>query len=189
MEDHVQHLKNYLDPAGTNNNSDAQKVRTQEVASIAMTVYTFMDYMFEEIEYTGFQGVEFLEKCELFLRAVTPSYPVTGFNQILQTLLQIDNRFPRTKFFQGFQGLRSLCSGDGGKVIELVQSDGKSIISNTSHLHKDLILFGTFLVEKIIRMIKQIRAKKEASQWSTVEYRKQIDEFFDQCVVQTVSHL
>ncbi len=189
MEDHVQHLKSYLGPTGANGSSEAQKVRTQEVASVAMTVYTFMDYMFEEIEYTGFQGVEFLEKCELFLKAVTPSYPATGFNQILQTLLHIDNRFPRTKFFQGFQGLRSLCSGDSGKVIELIQSDGKSQISNTSNLHKDLILFGTFLVEKIIRMIKQIRAKKEASQWPTTEYRKQIDEFFDQCVVQTVSHL
>ncbi len=189
MEDHVQHLKNYLDPTGGSGNGEAQKVRTQEVASIAMTVYTFMDYMFEEIEYTGFQGIEFLAKCELFLKAVTPSYPTTGFNQILQTLLEVDSRFPRTKFFQGFQGLRSLCSGDSGKVIELVQDDGGSKISNTSHLNKDLILFGTFLVEKIIRIIKQLRAKKEAQSWSTAEYRKKIDEHFDQCVVQTVSLL
>lgn len=184
-----QQLKNYLEPNGLMDGSEQQKIRAQEVASVAMTVYAFMDYMFEEIEYTGFQGIEFLAKCELFLKAVTPSYPAVGFNQILQTLTQIDNRFPRTKFFQGFQGLRSLCSGDAGKVIELVNSSGKSHITSTSHLSRDLIFFGTFLIEKVIRMIKEIRALKEAAGWTVAEYRKRIDESYDNCVVQTVMHL
>ncbi len=181
-----QKLNDYLNPNGDIGGSDIQKIRTREVASVAMTVYSFMDYMFEEIEYAGFQGVEFLAKSELFLKAVTPTYPLTGFNQILKTLLDIDTRFPRTKFFQGFQGLRSLCSGDCGDTVELVNQAGKTQLQDTSSLSRDLIFFSTFLIEKIIRMIKEIRNNKDSANLTVKEYRKQIDEHFDNCVVQTV---
>lgn len=190
MEDHVQQqLKNYLEPAAFSDKEEAQKIRAQEVASVAMTVYTFMDYMFEEIEYTGFKGPEFLEKCELFLRAVTPTYPANGFDQILQTLSQIDSRFPRTKFFQGFQGLRYLCTGEKGRVVEMINDSGKAHLVETKNLSTDLIFFGTFLIEKIIRLIKDFRKIKETESWSPAECRKKIDEHFDHCVMQTVSYL
>lgn len=188
MEDHVRQLKNYLEPAVEDKPEDG-KIRAQEVASISMTVYTFMDFMFDEIERTGFQGPEFLSKSELFLKAVTPSYPLKNFEEILTTLNKVDNRFPQTKFYKGFQGLRSLCSGDYEATIEIMSSSGVGHVADKNVVDKNLIFFGTFLIEQIIRYIKKLRNSPDLSKMSTKDFRKAIDDQFDHCVINTVTQL
>jgi hypothetical protein len=188
MEDHVQHLRNYLEPS-VSNHKESGRVKAQEVASIAMTVYTFMDFMFEEIEHAVISGPEFLSKSELFLKAVTPSYPIQSFKDILNVLMQVDPNFSRTKFYQGLQGLRALCSGDYAAVIELVNDNGKSKLTYQNFVDRNLVFFGTFLIEQIIRSIKDLRRNPDTAKMTTKDFRKQIDDQFDSCVINTVTKL
>jgi len=190
MEDNVQNqLKNYIEPQSLNHQSDFERAKTQDIASVAMTVYAFMDYMFDEIEHAGYSSHEFTSKSELFLKAVTPTYPIESFKDILLTFNKIDSRFPQTKFYRGFQGLRALCSGDHNAVIELIDDEGRAKLIDKRVVNKSLVFFGTFLVEKIIRFIKEYKAQNNLREISVKDVRKKIDDHFDHIVVQTVSHL
>lgn len=157
----------------------------KELARMAMTVYKYLEYTFDELEHAGFTGLEFIEKTELFLKCVTPSYPELSFNQILSTLEQIDNRFPKTKFYGALVGLRALCNG-GNMVIEIVNERGGHDNEFTDRIRKELVFFVSILIEKLTRHLREYRKQKDIAGFTNQSFRVIIEDKFDECVMQTV---
>lgn len=181
-------MAEYLENIGAVSSQEALQsstVNAKELARMAMTIYKYLSYTFDELEHAGFIGLEFLEKTELFLKCVTPSYPELSFSQILSTLEQLDNRFPKTKFYGALVGLRALCNG-GNEVIELVNEHGGHDHEFTERVKRELVFFVSILIEKLLRNVREYRKQKGVAGFPNNELRNILEDKFDECVMQTL---
>ncbi len=165
-----------------------KQLSSNEMAIVALTIQSFMGVMFEEIKKAGFVSVEFLEKAELFLRAVTPSYPRNEFDTLLDVFIQIDENFSKTKFFYGLNALRQLCTHESQEAKILLDEVGVTL-SDYTKVNSSLIIFASHLVENIIKFIQSVRKTKGIEDMSIDELRFKIDSQFQGCLLNTVSEV
>jgi hypothetical protein len=162
-------------------NIDHYKQKANQLAIMALTLQKFVTLTLDEVDYAGFKGAEMLAKIEMFLRAVTPSYPTKSFQDILTTLEEIDPRFPQTRFYYGLNVLRSLCTGQGKEFLEIIQ--GKEA---AAHTLQEMVFFTTFLIENIIKYIQYFRSAKLTSNISNQEFKDNLEKRFEELVLRTV---
>lgn len=177
-----QQLKDFL----KNEDNKITKERSKNLALLSMTVYRYMDYMMEELEKAGFVGIEFLAKCELFLKCVTSSYSKKSFHELLDILESVDPKIKDTKFYYGIKSLRALCTGEGIEKIEVMKGIDSFEEVSTDQLNHEVVFFTTFLIENIQKYLRHIRADKSAHDIGIKEYKHKIGEEFDHCVIGTV---
>lgn len=177
-----QQLKDFL----KSESKTVSKEKSKYLALISMTVYRYMDYMMEELEKAGFTGIEYLEKCELFLKCVTSSYSRKSFDQLLQILEGSDPLFKDTKFYFGIKALRALCTGEGVEKIEIMKGLDHFENVSTQDLGHEVVFFTTFLIENVQRYLRHFRTDKSLHKSTIAEYKHKIGEEFDACVVGTV---
>ena len=162
-------------------NIDKYKQKANQLAIMALTLQKFITLTLDEVEYAGFVGAEMLAKIEMFLRAVTPSYPNKAFQDILTTLEEIDPRFPKTRFYYGLNVLRSLCTGQGKGFLEIIQ--GKE---TATHNLQEMVFFTTFLIENIIKYIQYFRSSKLTTGISNQDFKANLEKRFEELVLRTV---
>lgn len=160
---------------------------TTDMAIIALVIQNFMEITFDEIKRAGFLSVEFLEKTELFLRAVTPSYPKNEFDTLLDVFNQINPNFNQTRFYYGLTALRQICTHEteAGKI--LLDNSGIKI-ANYSQINGSLIIFATHLIENIIRNVQGLR-KLNNKEITIDELKFKINAHFQSCLLSTIAEV
>lgn len=162
------------------------KERSKYLALVSMTVYKYMDYMMEELGRAGFDGVEFLAKCELFLKCVTNGYSKQSFDQLLKVLEDSDPEIVKGKFYYGIKALRSLCTGEGVENIEIMKDLDKFENIPSNQLGHEVVFFTTFLIENIQRYLRHFRDDAQIVALPLERCKHRIADEFDNCVVGTV---
>ncbi|KIE05412.1 hypothetical protein NF27_DT01860 [Candidatus Jidaibacter acanthamoeba] len=161
---------------------------TNDMAVVALTIQNFMDIMFEEIKKAGFLNLEFLEKSEMFLRAVTPSYLRKEFDTLLSVFNQIEQNFQETKFYYGLTALRQLCTHETDEAKVLLDIAGIKI-ADYAQINSSLIIFSTHLVENIIKFVQGMRKSNQHKNTPIDELKFKINSNFQYCLLNTVAEV
>lgn len=160
---------------------EKQQNRAEQFAAVSIALHKFVSVMFDELEYTGFKGVELIEKLELFLRAVTPTYSAKSFSDILSVLDKLDPRISQTKFYYGLNILRDMCTGKGRDFIEII----KGADNNIKYDQGEMVFFIVFLIENVIRSLRDLRAVKSTRELDNQQIRQLINEKYDENIIKT----
>jgi hypothetical protein len=165
-----------------------KQLSTDQMALVALTVQNFMVVMFDEIKRAGFSNLEFLEKGELFLRCVTPSYARADFETILAVFNQIQENFYKTKFYYGLVALREVCTQENENVKVLLKEVGL-VIENYDQVNASIVIFSSHLIENLIKFIQGIRRLQGVGNMSIDEMRFQINSNFQNCLLHTITEV
>lgn len=172
--------------ASLSNTQARNKEKSNLLALISATLHYFIDMIIDEVNRAGFTQVEFLEKIIFFLRATTPSYSDEKYLLILQTLVEVDKRFPETEFFYGLESMRKIATGDNKKSLEIIQGTFKVNIDIDFDQYADLTFYTTYLIENTIAYITRLRMSNDVMNKDNAYLKKTIDDRYDNCVLQTV---
>lgn len=163
--------------------------KSQFLALTSMTVYMYLEYMMEELERAGYDSIEFMSKCELFLKCVTPAYEKKAFEDILNILKSIDSDFPKSKFYKGLTSLRALCTGESIQSVKIMNSPNTFTEIFSNEFNGEVVFFTTYLIEIIQRSLNNFRKETSMRQKSIKELKDEIAEEFDACVMNTIMSL
>lgn len=176
-------LKSFIGLAEPNDTSNYHE-KAQQLAIMSLTLQKFISLILEEVDYAGFTGHEMLAKTEMFLKAVTPSYPSKSFQDIMTTLEEIDARFPQTKFYYTLNVLRALCTGKGKELLEIIQGN-----SEIGHSIQEMVFFTTYLIENTIKYVQYFRSAKVSDNLSNLEFKENLKKRFDELVLLSITSL
>ena len=184
MRSFKDNLENFLKDAKDGNNS-TQKAR--ELAIMAVTLHRFMEIIFSQIIKSGIDNVEFLAKSELLLRAITPTFKKENFQELLLVMESIDPQIKSSLLYYGLISLRLICTGESEESIEIYDKDGTSHGFIDKVQLSDCSFFITFLVEKIIKLITELRKNQISRHLKSQDFMNKIDDKFDELVLETVT--
>lgn len=184
MRSFKDNLENFLRDAKEGNNG-SQKAR--ELAIMAVTLHRFMEIIFSQIVKSGIDNIEFLAKSELLLRSITPNFKKESFQELLLVMESVDPQMKESLLYYGLVSLRLICTGESEDSIEVFDKDGIShgIIGKIQL--SDCSFFITFLVEKIIRLIRDLRKNQISKHLKSQDFMSKIDNQFDELVLETVT--
>lgn len=172
---------------------DGKPIETQKksqfLALTSMTVYLYLEYVMDELERGGYENVEFLSKCELFLKCVTSAYERKNFEDILKILESIDSDFPKTKFHSGLVSLRALCTGESIEKVKIMNSPNTFSEMFSNEFSTDVVFFTTYLIEVIQRTLNNLRKQQHVREQSIAQLKELVAESFDTCVMNTMMSL
>ena len=163
----------------------SQKAR--ELAIMAVTLHRFMEIIFSQIVKSGIDNIEFLAKSELLLRSITPTFKQENFQELLFVMESVDPQMKESLLYYGLVSLRLICTGESEESIEVFDKDGTShgVIDRVQL--SDCSFFITFLVEKIIKLITDLRKNQISRHLKSQDFMNKIDSKFDEMVLETVT--
>jgi hypothetical protein len=187
MEEINTELTAYLEIDETGKSQkEINKARASQIALMAITIERFLHIMYEEIEKLGFSNLEFLSKIEMFLKCITPSYPDAAFQQLLEVLSSVDPLMAETRFYNGLKALRALSKGDVDEPMEMILEDGRVKSGNIKMISHELAFFTTFLIENLLKKIKELRKQHDVKAIEIPAYLEILSKQFDDCVIKTI---
>lgn len=165
-----------------------EQLNPDKAALIALVMQNFLEIMYDEIKRSGFSNLEFLEKCELFLRSVTSEYDKDNFATLLHVFEQIDPEFERSKFYYGFTSMRSICTQDLVLASEITDRLHISRVPEPINL-SNLLLFANHLVLNMIDFVQQVRKIPSISNMTIDELRCYLSGNYQNCVYDALNQL
>jgi len=185
MSEHLQtQLKEFL--TAESSVLPESKKKSKFLALTSMTVYMYLEYIMDDLEKAEYEPTEFMSKCELFLKCVTPAYEKKHFEDILKILESIDADFPKSKFYKGLVSLRALCTGESVESVKIMNSPNTFGEMFSDEFSSDMIFFTTYLIEVIQRTLNNMRKLTHIREKSIYDLRELIAENFDTCVMNTM---
>lgn len=178
MEGFYESLGNYIKDDVQN---DWRQDRARKLAILAMTLHKFINVICDEVERAGYGTMEFSSNVELFLKSVTPDYPIQSFEATLEVLKSTDPNMKETSFFYGLNCLREMLSHDIGEArynpLARFQMDQASII------------FMVNLIDTISGDLYALRRMPD-TRTQTISYvRQHIDARFDDLVLKVIKEV
>lgn len=172
------------------------ELNPDKVALIALLVQNFLEIMYDEIKRSGFSNLEFLEKCELFLRSVTSEYDQESFAILLQVFAQIDENFEKSKFFYGFTSIRNICTQNMIAASELTSrlynykevnhdEEAGEAEENINHI----LVFANHLILNMIDFIKHARKISSIGNMTIDELRYYLTNNYNNCVYNCLNQI
>lgn len=184
MRSFKDNLENFL--RNTKDGSDGSQ-KARELAIMAVTLHRFMEIIFSQIIKSGIDNVEFLAKSELLLRSITPTFKKENFKELLYVMESIDPKMNESLLYYGLVSLRLICTGESDESIEVFDKNGVSHGSIDKVQLSDCSFFITFLVEKIIKLITELRKNNISRHLKSQDFMNKIDDKFDELVLETVT--
>lgn len=142
MEKFYESLGQYIKDDQQN---DWRQDKARKLAILAMTIHKFIGIICDDVERAGYGTLEFSSKVELFLKSVTPDYPISSFEATLEVLKSMDPQMTQTSFFYGLNCLREMICKDIGESkynplakLQVDQSAGIFMVSLIDGMNKDL---------------------------------------------------
>lgn len=161
-----------------------------QIKALSSKLLSFLRIMLEEVEKLGFTNQEFLEKMELFTRAVLLTYPKEDFKQLLTIMLDVYPKFYQTKFYMGLIALRRVCSLEFTQKFPGLENIPKGLLPELQEgmdLDHDTIFFITHLMLNISQSINEMRNKPELSTIPAGQLRQQVSDGFPGILAHTIT--
>lgn len=177
-------LENFIKDA-KDGNDNSNKAR--ELAIMAITLHRFMEIIFSQIIKSGINNIEFLAKSELLLRSITPTFNKDKFSELLAVMESVDPKIKESLLYYGLVSLRLICTGETEESIEVYDKDGINHGKIDKMQLSDCSFFITFLVEKIIKLITELRKNNISRHLKSQDFMNKIDDKFDELVLETVT--
>lgn len=178
--------KKYVnDPSGKLSTAD----RAKNLTVMSMLIKESVDMIFDQVEKIGFRGVEFIEKTEVFLKVTTTSSSDRIFNDIIQTLKDVDPCFQNSKLHFSLMTLRSLNTNKyDPSVLDFIKFN-QDQNTDLRLIASELGFFSGFLTEVIIRFMDSNRRDIKNLKISPQEFQSKFDEAFDGMVVNLIQKI
>jgi hypothetical protein len=177
-------LENFIRDTKDGNDSSN---KARELAIMAITLHRFMEIIFSQIVKSGINNVEFLAKSELLLRSITPTFKNEKFRELLNVMESVDPKIKDSLLYYGLVSLRLICTGETEESIEVYDKDGVNYGKIEKLQLSDCSFFITFLVEKIIKLITELRKNNISRHLKSQDFMNKIDDKFDELVLETVT--
>lgn|GEM_PF-4401357 len=162
---------------------------SDRLALISLKIEEFIIMMLDEVERSGFSGLEFLVHSQLFLRSITPSYRKEDFLILLRVLNELDSNINKTAFYFSLISLRKICSDSNGlsEVLSFLGVKGK--MQEGKDVLSALVMFSTHFIENIIQQLSIMRADKASRQKQVADFKLEIMRSVNQSLSKTLSEL
>lgn len=178
MEGFYESLSQYIKDDVQN---DWRQDKARKLAVLSMTVHKFVNIICDEVERAGYGSMEFSSNVELFLKSVTPDYPIQSFEATLEVLKSTDPNMTQTSFFYGLNCLREMICHDIGEAkynpLARFQVDPSSII------------FMVNLINTINSDLYSLRRLPDTRSQPISYVRQHIDVKFDEIVLKVIKEV
>ena len=162
-------------------------VMAEKMTFMSSIARRFIHAMLDVIERCGFSSAEFLEKSELFLRSITPSYRKESFIAICKVFREVDPNLVDTEFYRSLLALREICTQENNNLKKVLSDSGIGFY--VANLDEDditnLIIFITHLIENLIRHVQSLRLDKTKN-LDIADIRSSIESNFQQAMLYTL---